>query len=88
MTVSAPMRDGKSPKKGTLFFTPAEWEAFVLGSRDGEFDIPEEYLSAEEAAVQRGEAGSEASWVPSPLNDPAVLAAHGFDTDEVPDTSG
>ncbi|GAA1774681.1 MULTISPECIES: DUF397 domain-containing protein [Streptomonospora] len=49
------VRDGKHPEKGTLFFTPAEWEAFVLGAKDGEFDIPEEYLTAEEAAVQRGE---------------------------------
>jgi hypothetical protein len=22
----------------TLIFTPAEWEAFVLGAKDGEFD--------------------------------------------------
>ena len=71
------VRDGKAPEKGTLFFTPAEWEAFVLGARDGEFDIPEEYLSEEEAAVQRGEAGAEATWVPSPLNTPEVMAAHG-----------
>ncbi|GAB3702339.1 hypothetical protein GCM10028793_30540 [Nocardiopsis oceani] len=35
-----------------LFFSPAEWAAFVLGTRDGEFDIPEEYLSEEKAAVQ------------------------------------
>ena len=49
------MRDGKHPEKGTLFFTPAEWDAFVLGAKDGEFDIPEEYLTAEEAAIQRGE---------------------------------
>ncbi|MBE2997629.1 DUF397 domain-containing protein [Nocardiopsis sp. HNM0947] len=70
------VRDGKSPEKGTLFFTPAEWEAFVLGARDGEFDIPEEYLSEEEAAVQRGEAGSEASWVPSPLNTPEAMAEY------------
>ncbi|MFD0773713.1 DUF397 domain-containing protein [Streptomonospora algeriensis] len=49
------VRDGKRPEKGTLFFTPAEWEAFVLGAKDGEFDIPEEYLTAEEAAIQRGE---------------------------------
>ncbi|GAB3442758.1 hypothetical protein GCM10027570_10140 [Streptomonospora sediminis] len=49
------VRDGKHPEKGTLFFTPAEWDAFVLGAKDGEFDIPEEYLTAEEAAIQRGE---------------------------------
>ncbi|MFC4564624.1 DUF397 domain-containing protein [Nocardiopsis mangrovi] len=49
------VRDGKNPEKGTLFFTPAEWEAFVLGAKDGEFDIPEEYLTPEEAAIQRGD---------------------------------
>ncbi|MDS1268950.1 DUF397 domain-containing protein [Lipingzhangella sp. LS1_29] len=49
------VRDGKNPEKGILFFTPAEWEAFVLGAKDGEFDIPEEYLTEEEAAIQRGE---------------------------------
>ncbi|WP_017578504.1 DUF397 domain-containing protein [Nocardiopsis kunsanensis] len=67
------VRDGKDPGKGTLFFTPAEWEAFVLGARGGEFDIPEEYLSEEEAAVQRGGASAEATWVPSPLNAPEVM---------------
>lgn len=34
------VRDGKNPDKGILFFTPAEWEAFVLGAKDGEFDEP------------------------------------------------
>jgi len=70
------VRDGKSPEKGALFFTPDEWEAFVLGARDGEFDIPEEYLSEEEAAIQRGEAEGEATWVPSPLNSPAAMAEY------------
>ncbi len=60
------VRDGKNPEKGILFFTPAEWEAFVLGAKDGEFDIPEEYLTAEEAAIQRGEIPAEA--VSSPNN--------------------
>ncbi|GAB3688332.1 DUF397 domain-containing protein [Nocardiopsis oceani] len=67
------VRDGKSPEKGTLFFTPAEWEAFVLGARDGEFDIPEEYLTEEEIAIQRGQAEVEAGWVPSPLNTPEAM---------------
>jgi hypothetical protein len=67
------VRDGKSPEKGTLFFTSAEWEAFVLGARDGEFDIPEEYLTEEEIAIQRGQAGVEATWVPSPLNTPRAM---------------
>ena len=67
------VRDGKSPEKGTLFFTPAEWEAFVLGARDGEFDIPEEYLSEEEIKIQRGQSETEATWVPSPLLTPKAL---------------
>ena len=67
------VRDGKSPEKGTLFFTPAEWEAFVLGARDGEFDIPEEYLTEEEIAIQRGQTEVEATWVPSPLNTPGAM---------------
>jgi hypothetical protein len=70
------VRDGKSPEKGTLFFTPAEWEAFVLGARDGEFDIPEEYLTEEEIKIQRGETEAEATWVPSPLNRPEILEAY------------
>ncbi|GAA1464580.1 DUF397 domain-containing protein [Nocardiopsis exhalans] len=70
------VRDGRSPEKGTLFFTPEEWEAFVLGARDGEFDIPEEYLTEEEIKIQRGETEVEATWVPSPLNTPEILEAY------------
>ncbi|WP_017604879.1 DUF397 domain-containing protein [Nocardiopsis alkaliphila] len=70
------VRDGKSPEKGTLFFTPAEWEAFVLGARDGEFDIPEEYLTEEEIRIQRGQSEVEATWVPSPLLTPKALAEY------------
>lgn len=87
------VRDGKSPQKGTLFFTPAEWEAFVLGARDGEFDIPEEYLSEEEIEIQRGQGQAEATWVPSPLITPKALeeyhrrqreeAAQGSTTEDV-----
>ncbi|GAA1180248.1 hypothetical protein F4556_006291 [Kitasatospora gansuensis] len=32
------MRDGREPDGPVLVFTPAEWRAFVLGARDGEFD--------------------------------------------------
>ncbi|MGW8529193.1 MULTISPECIES: DUF397 domain-containing protein [Nocardiopsidaceae] len=67
------VRDGKSPEKGTLYFTPAEWEAFVLGARDGEFDIPEEYLTEEERRIQNGEVDVEVAWVPSPLNTPKAM---------------
>ncbi|MFG2193843.1 DUF397 domain-containing protein [Streptomyces sp. NPDC048639] len=33
------MRDGRNPEGPSLVFTPAEWRAFVLGARDGEFDL-------------------------------------------------
>ena len=32
------MRDAKNPEGPTLYFTEAEWDAFVLGVKDGEFD--------------------------------------------------
>jgi hypothetical protein len=32
------MRDAKNPDGPTLYFTEAEWDAFVLGVKDGEFD--------------------------------------------------
>jgi hypothetical protein len=35
------MRDGSDPDGPVLVFTPAEWEAFVAGVRDGEFDLDE-----------------------------------------------
>lgn len=34
------MRNSADPDGPVLIFTPAEWEAFVLGARDGEFDEP------------------------------------------------
>ncbi|TQN31772.1 uncharacterized protein DUF397 [Haloactinospora alba] len=73
------VRDGKNPEKGTLFFTPEEWEAFVLGAKDGEFDIPEEYLTEEEAAIQRGEVPVTA--VPSPNNNPGATEGDSGHTD-------
>jgi Domain of unknown function (DUF397) len=33
------VRDSKNPDGPKLVFTPAEWEAFTAGLRDGEFDI-------------------------------------------------
>jgi hypothetical protein len=33
------MRDSKHPDAPALIFTPAEWDAFTAGVRDGEFDI-------------------------------------------------
>ena len=34
------MRDSKDPQGPVLTFTKAEWNAFVLGAKDGEFDLP------------------------------------------------
>jgi len=33
------VRDSKDPDGPVLTFTPAEWEAFTAGVRDGEFDL-------------------------------------------------
>jgi hypothetical protein len=33
------VRDSKNPDGPELVFTPAEWDAFTAGVRDGEFDI-------------------------------------------------
>jgi hypothetical protein len=34
------MRSSENPVDSeTLIFTPSEWEAFVLGAKDGEFDV-------------------------------------------------
>ncbi len=35
------MYDAAKPQAGKLYFTQAEWDAFVLGVRDGEFDLDE-----------------------------------------------
>jgi Domain of unknown function (DUF397) len=34
------VRDSKDPHGPQLSFTPAEWDAFVAGAKDGEFDLP------------------------------------------------
>jgi hypothetical protein len=34
------MRNSKHPEGPVLVFTPGEWEAFILGAKDGEFDEP------------------------------------------------
>lgn len=36
------MRDGHDPDGPVLVFTEAEWDAFVAGAKDGEFDLPDE----------------------------------------------
>jgi len=33
------VRDSKNPTGATLLFTAAEWDAFVEGAKDGEFDL-------------------------------------------------
>jgi hypothetical protein len=33
------MRDGADPDGPVLYFTHAEWDAFVGGAKDGEFDL-------------------------------------------------
>ncbi len=35
---SCAVRDSKHPHGPALVFTPAEWQAFTAGVRDGEFD--------------------------------------------------
>lgn len=36
------MYDAAKPESGKLYFTEAEWDAFVLGVKDGEFDLDED----------------------------------------------
>jgi hypothetical protein len=33
------VRDSQNPEGAALIFTPAEWDAFVGGAKDGEFDL-------------------------------------------------
>lgn len=33
------VRDSKNPTGPALVFTPGEWDAFVGGAKDGEFDL-------------------------------------------------
>jgi hypothetical protein len=35
------VRDSRHPEGPILLFTHAEWEAFVEGAKDGEFDLAE-----------------------------------------------
>lgn len=34
------VRDSKNPHGPALVFTPSEWDAFLGGAKDGEFDRP------------------------------------------------
>lgn len=33
------VRNSKRPGEKPSYFTPAEWDAFTLGAKDGEFDL-------------------------------------------------
>jgi hypothetical protein len=33
------VRDSKDPHGPVLTFTPREWDAFITGAKDGEFDL-------------------------------------------------
>jgi hypothetical protein len=33
------VRDSRTPDSGILIFTPEEWDAFVEGTKDGEFGL-------------------------------------------------
>lgn len=35
------LRSSAEPDGTVLVFTPSEWDAFVAGARDGEFNLPE-----------------------------------------------
>jgi len=37
---SIAVRHSKAPDAEQLTFTPTEWEAFIDGVRDGQFDLP------------------------------------------------
>jgi hypothetical protein len=38
------VRNSRFPDGPALIFTRAEWDAFLLGARDGDFDRPERYV--------------------------------------------
>lgn len=40
------MRKSTDPEGVVLVFTPSEWDAFLKGVRDGEFDLPEDLAQA------------------------------------------
>ncbi len=41
------MRTAGTDDGAVLVFTPAEWDAFVLGAKDGEFDLPDDFDAAD-----------------------------------------
>ncbi|MFE0021646.1 DUF397 domain-containing protein [Amycolatopsis sp. NPDC059021] len=47
------MRQSSKPDGVILVFTPSEWDAFVAGVRDGEFDLPEDLEEPAPASEKR-----------------------------------
>jgi hypothetical protein len=53
------VRDSKHPQGAVLVFTPVEWQAFIAGVRDGEFDLCEDVsLAARPSSGERGRAAT------------------------------
>lgn len=52
------LRDADNPDGAALYYTPDEWEAFVLGVKDGEFDDMAEVAAAAPAPASK-QAGDE-----------------------------
>lgn len=48
------LRYAEDPEGTILIYTPAEWDAFVAGVKDGEFDIEVLEADAREASHQDG----------------------------------
>jgi hypothetical protein len=48
------MRNAQDPDGPILVFTPGEWEAFLAGAKDGEFDPETLDLDAEDGAGRSG----------------------------------
>lgn len=51
------MRSAREPGGPVLVFTPGEWEAFLAGAKDGEFDPDELELAAKDGTSDGGNAG-------------------------------
>lgn len=49
------VRDARDPDGPVLVFTEAEWDAFVEGAKDGEFDLPEDMLPQAGTGSQPGD---------------------------------
>jgi hypothetical protein len=51
------MRSAREPDGPVLVFTPGEWEAFLAGAKDGEFDPDELELAAQDGSSDGGHVG-------------------------------